>query len=269
MTDTPSLPLNDGRTIPALGLGTYKIPEAHAALVVRQAVDLGYRLVDTAAIYGNEMGVGSGLADEPEIFLTTKLWNDRQGDAFAAFEESLALLGRESIDCYLIHWPAPEQDLYVEAWKALVRLREEGRVLSIGVSNFQPDHLERIIDATGVVPALNQIELHPGWQQQELRATHERLGIVTQSWSPLGQGSTLRHPEIARLAEKHGRSAAQVILRWHLQHGFSVIPKAGDPHHLADNIAALDWTLAGDDMAAIDALDDPKGRIGPDPLRFG
>lgn len=260
--------LNDGRPMPQLGMGTYQIPDSQAASVVRQGVDLGFRLVDTAAIYGNERGVGDGWQGT-DAFLTTKLWNDRHASAAAALDESLALLGVEAVDLYLIHWPSPAQELYVDAWRSLVDLRESGKARSIGVSNFLPEHLDRIIEATGVVPAVNQIELHPYFQQREARAYHEAHGIVTQSWSPIGQGGTLLKDEaIARVADKHGRSAAQVVLAWHLAHGLSVIPKAADPDHLADNFAAATLTLDAEDIAAIDALDRADGRIGPDPLSF-
>lgn len=259
--------LNDGRTMPRLGFGTYQIPDTQAAGAVRRALDAGVRLIDTAAIYHNERGVGEGM-QAADAFLTTKLWNDRQGDAQAALDESLALLGRDHVDLYLIHWPSPAQDRYVDAWKALVDLRDAGRTRSIGVSNFLPEHLERIADATGVMPAVNQIELHPRHQRREERAFHEKHGIVTQSWSPLGQGGDLlRDPAIATVAGKHGRSPAQVILAWHLAHGLSVIPKAADPDHLADNIAAVGLVLDADDVAAIDALDRQE-RIGPDPRSF-
>lgn len=260
MTD---LTLNDGRTMPQLGFGTWKLPDAQAPLVVRRALDAGYRLIDTAAIYRNERGVGEGLAGS-DAFVTTKLWNDRQGDPEAALDESLALLGMDAVDLYLIHWPAPGQGQYVEAWKALVALRDAGKTRSIGVSNFLPEHLDAIIDATGVTPVLNQIELHPRHQRLEERAYHDAHGIVTQSWSPLGQGGDLlQDAAIVRIAEKHARSAAQVVLAWHLAHGFSVIPKAADPAHMADNFAAPDLTLDDDDMAAIDALDRQE-RMGED-----
>lgn len=267
MTDTPTLRMNDGRTIPAIGLGTYKIPDSQADGVVRQGIDLGYRLIDTAAMYDNERGVGNGIAGDDTVFVTTKLWNDRQGRDAAprAFEESLTLLGRDAVDLYLIHWPCPAQEKYVETWKTLIELRDAGRAKSIGVSNFLPEHIARIADATGVVPAVNQIELHPTFQQREARAFHAEHDIVTQCWSPLGQGDSLGDDRIGRVAEKHGRSAAQVVLRWHLQSGLSAIPKAGSPDHLADNLKALDWTLDAKDMAVIDAMDDPGGRIGPDP----
>ncbi|MDQ2892151.1 MAG: aldo/keto reductase [Pseudomonadota bacterium] len=262
MTD---LTLNDGRSMPQLGIGTYQIPETQAAMVVRQGLDTGFRLVDTAAIYRNERGVGQGVQGA-DIFLTTKLWNDRQGDAAAALDESLALLGRDAVDLYLIHWPAPGQGRYVDAWKALIDLRAAGKARSIGVSNFLPEHLDAIIAATGVIPAVNQIEIHPDFQQRDLRAYHADHAIVTQSWSPIGQGkSLLDNATIRDIADKHARSAAQVVIAWHLAHGLSPIPKASSPEHLSDNFAALDLTLDDEDMAAIDALDRDDRRMGPDP----
>ena len=263
------LTLNDGHSMPRLGMGTWQIKDAQTAAVVRTGLDLGYPLVDTAAIYGNERGVGEG-AKGAGAFVTTKLWNDRHGDAGAALDESLALLGLDAVDLYLIHWPAPQQDRYVEAWRALVALRDAGKARSIGVSNFLPEHLDRIIGETGVTPAVNQIELHPEFQQREARAYHEAHGIVTQSWSPIGQGKGLLGREsIVRIAAKHSRSPAQVVIAWHIPHGFSVIPKASDREHLSDNFAAQDFTLDAEDMAAIDAMDSADGRLGPDPMTFG
>ena len=260
MTD---LTFNDGRSMPQLGLGTWKLPDGQAPMVVRRALDMGYRLIDTAAIYGNERGVGDGVAGS-EAFVTTKLWNNRHGDPAAALDESLALLGLDAVDLYLMHWPVPSKGQYVDAWKAMIDLREAGKVRSIGVSNFLPDHLDAIIDATGVTPVLNQIELHPRYQRREERAYHEAHEIVTQSWSPLGQGGDLlRDSAIVKVAEKRQRSAAQVVIAWHLAHGFSVIPKAADPEHMSDNFAALDLTLDDEDMAAIDALDRGE-RMGED-----
>jgi len=262
MTD---LTLNDGYTMPALGIGTWQIPDPQAAMVVRKGLDLGFRLIDTAAIYGNERGVGDGFKGS-DAFLTTKLWNDRQGDAEAALDESLALLGVDAVDLYLMHWPVPAANLYVDAWKAMIALRDAGRTRSIGVSNFLPEHLDAIVAATGVTPAVNQIELHPRFQQREARDYHQAHGIVTQSWSPIGQGKgLLEDPTIARIADKHARSAAQVLIAWHLAHGLSVIPKASSPEHLSDNLAAEDLTLDDEDIAAIDAMDTSEGRLGPDP----
>ena len=260
--------LNDGRSMPQLGMGTYQIADAQVAAVVRQGIDLGYRLVDTAALYHNERGVGEGWKAS-DAFLTTKLWNDRHDDAEAALDESLALLGTDAVDLYLIHWPSPAEDRYVQAWRSLIQLRDAGKARSIGVSNFLPEHLDRLREETGVVPVVNQIELHPYFQQRDARAYHEAHGIVTQSWSPIGQGKTLLTDEtIGRIAAKHGRSAAQVVIAWHLHHGLSVIPKAADPEHLADNLAATELTLDEEDVAAIDALDRADGRIGPDPRSF-
>ena len=272
MSVVADLPLNDGRSMPQLGLGTWQLPDPHAASVVREALDLGYRLVDTAAIYGNERGVGEGVhfgRGATDAFVTTKLWNDRQGDVDAALDESLALLGMAAVDLYLIHWPKPGDGQFVDAWRAMIRLREAGLARSIGVSNFMPEHLDTLIGETGVVPAVNQIELHPRFQQRALRACHAQHGIVTQSWSPLGQGGALlAEPAIVEVAGKHDVSAAQVVIAWHLALGLSVIPKAGDPAHLAENFAAQALVLDADDLAAIDALDDPDGRMGPDPLRM-
>ncbi|KQM76479.1 hypothetical protein ASE70_09195 [Sphingomonas sp. Leaf22] len=261
MTD---LPLNDGRSIPAIGFGTYKVPAEDSARLSREAIDAGYRLIDTAAFYANEAGVGEATADR-DIFVTTKLWRDAMGydGALRAFDASAAKLPR--IDLFLIHWPMPSEDRYVDTWKALVRLREEGRVASIGVSNFSPDHLDRIVEATGVVPALNQIELHPHFQQRAARAAHDRLGIVTQSWSPLGQGSLLSDPTIGAIAQEVGATPAQVILAWHLQAGLGVIPKASSRTRIEENLAAQSVTLTADQIAKIDAMDRADGRLGPDP----
>ncbi|KQM13689.1 hypothetical protein ASE73_11270 [Sphingomonas sp. Leaf24] len=261
MTD---LPLNDGRSIPAIGFGTYKVPAEDSARLSREAIDAGYRLIDTAAFYANEAGIGEATADG-DIFVTTKLWRDAMGydGALRAFDASAAKLPR--IDLLLIHWPMPSEDRYVDTWKALVRLREEGRVASIGVSNFSPDHLDRIVDATGVVPALNQIELHPHFQQRTARAAHERLGIVTQSWSPLGQGTLLSDPAIGAIAQQVGATPAQVILAWHLQAGLGVIPKASSRARIEENLAVQSVTLTAEQVAKIDAMDRADGRLGPNP----
>lgn len=267
------LKLNDGTRLPKLGLGLWQVPTAIAAQTVRTAITQGYRLFDGAAIYGNEVELGEGVraADCPrdQIFLTTKIWNDRQGfDAtLSAFDESETRLGL-SPDLILIHWPCPARGLYLETWRALVRLKEEGRVRSIGVSNFKAEHLDRIIGETGVTPVLNQIELHPQLQQAELRAIHERLGVVTQSWTPLGGGASFDAPPIRAIAARLGKTPAQVILRWHLQLGCSAIPRSTRPEGLAENLAAQELVLTEDDMAAIAALD-AGVRTGPDPSTFG
>ena len=280
MTDVPHVPnvphlaLNDGRTIPQVGLGVWQIPNEETAEAVRAAVDLGYRSIDTAAIYRNEEGVGeavrSSAVPREELFVTTKVWNERQGhdEALRAFDESLARLGLDYVDLYLIHWPAPRRDRYVETWRALVRLREEGRARSIGVSNFTVAHIDRVIGETGVAPAVNQIELHPRFQQAELRAFHAERGIVTESWSPLAQGKLVGDPTIDAIARKHGKTTAQVILRWHLDLGLVVIPKSSRPERMRENIAVLDVRLDAEDMARLAALDRRDGRLGFDPETF-
>ena len=260
-----NLDLHDGRSMPQLGMGTWQIPDSQVAAIVRRGIDLGFRLIDTAAIYKNERGVGEGLKGE-DVFVTTKLWNDDQGDPHAAMDASLALLGLEQVDLYLMHWPAPGQGQYVDAWKAMIKLRDAGKTRSIGVSNFLPEHIERIVAETGEAPVLNQIELHPRWQQRETVAYHRANGIVTQSWSPIGQGKgLLDDPAIRDMAERLGRSPAQVVIAWHMAKGFSVIPKASSAEHLSDNFAAADVTLSAEDVAAIDTMDSPDGRLGPDP----
>ncbi|MGH6909252.1 MAG: aldo/keto reductase [Phenylobacterium sp.] len=271
----PLVILNDGRPMPQLGLGVWQSPREVTAQAVRVALEAGYRSVDTAAVYRNEAEVGEGVRasglDRAEVFVTTKLWNDDQGydEAQRALEASLKRLKMDYVDLYLIHWPAPGQDRYVEAWKALVRLREEGRARSIGVSNFAAPHLERIIGETGQTPAVNQIELHPRFQQADLRAAHKRLGIATESWSPLGQGALLSDPVVARVAAKHGKTPAQTVIRWHLDLGLIVIPKSVTPARIAQNFDVFDFKLDEQDLADMAALDDPDGRIGPNPLLFG
>jgi len=267
MANQPSVTLNDGASMPQFGLGVWQTPQDETAEVVRTALAAGYRAVDTAAIYGNEAGVGEGLKGAEGVYLTTKLWNDRQGfdTTLRAFEESEQRLGRR-IDLYLIHWPRPDLDRYVDTWKALIRLKQDGRVGSIGVSNFNPDHLDRIIGETGVVPAVNQIELHPRFQQKALRAAHAKHGIVTESWSPLGRGQLLDDPEIVRIAGKHGKTAAQVVIRWHLDNGLVVIPKSANAGRIAENIGVFDFRLDDEDLKAMAALDRPDGRTGPDPM---
>jgi 2,5-diketo-D-gluconate reductase A len=266
MTDQPYLDLNDGRRMPQFGLGVWQTPADEAAKVVVAALDAGYVHVDTAAAYLNEKGVGEAVAGR-EVFVTTKLWNGDQGydETLKAFDASLGRLRLEAVDLYLIHWPAPRKDRYVDSWRALVRLREEGRAKSIGVSNFNEDHLRRIVDATGVTPAVNQIELHPRFQQRALRRVHDEMGIRTESWSPLGRAQFLDEPTIKSVAEKYGKSPAQVIIRWHLDSGLIVIPKSVRPERIRENIEVFDFKLDADDMQAIAGLDAADGRIGPDP----
>jgi 2,5-diketo-D-gluconate reductase A len=263
--------LRDGNTIPQLGLGVFQTPPDLTASVVKIALASGYRHIDTAAIYVNEVGVGEGLRTSElareDVFVTTKLWNADQGfdSALKAFDHSAKRLGLDYLDLYLIHWPSPRRDLYVQSWRALVRLKEEGRVRSIGVSNFCADHLKRIIDETGVTPVLNQIELHPHFQQRALIATHQALGIATEAWSPLGQGKALADPVIGAIAARHGRTPAQVIIRWHLDSGLIVIPKSVTPKRIVENFDVFGFTLSAADMDAIAKLDSPEGRIGSDP----
>jgi 2,5-diketo-D-gluconate reductase A len=263
--------------MPQLGLGVWRMADDEAGPLVSQAIGACYRLIDTAAIYGNERGVGEGIrraealmVGREEIFLTTKLWNDRQGydTALAAFDRSLERLKLDYVDLYLIHWPAPARGLYVETWKALVRLRKEGRARSIGVSNFMPEHLERIVGETGVVPAVNQIELHPHFQQAAAREACQRHGVVVEAWSPLGQGRVLTDPLIGKLAAKYHRTAAQVILRWHKQIGAIAIPKSASPERMAQNIDVFGFELSPEDMGLIADLDSVNGRTGLDPLTF-
>ncbi|MEH6786042.1 MAG: aldo/keto reductase [Paracoccus sp. (in: a-proteobacteria)] len=269
----PILTLNDHRPMPQLGLGVWQMPEGRTAEAVGEALRTGYRLIDGAAMYGNEAGMGqavraSGLPLD-EVFVTSKLWNDQQGRdrTLRAFDATMQRLGLDHLDLYLIHWPCPDRGLYVETWKTLIELRDAGRVRSIGVANFLPPHLIRLIDETGVAPALNQIELHPGFNQADLRAENRRLGIVTQSWAPLGRGEDLAAAPIRRIAERLEATPAQVVLAWHLAHGLSAIPKSQDPGRQRGNFGALQVTLSDDDMAAIDALDTGR-RTGPDPASF-
>jgi 2,5-diketo-D-gluconate reductase A len=271
MSQVPDIILNDGRPIPQIGLGVFQMPADETTRLVETAIDVGYRAVDTAAMYKNEDGVGAAVkAAGVPVFVTSKLWNGDHGydAALAGFDATMARLGLDVLDLYLIHWPAPARDLYVETWKAFVRLREEGRVRSIGVSNFNAAHLERIIHDTGVVPATNQINLHPGFQQVELRAFHEENGIATTSWSPLGRGAALEEPVIGAIAKKHGKTAAQVVLRWHIDNGLIVIPKSSSRARQAENFAIFDFALDRDDITAIATLDRVDGRIGPDPEVF-
>jgi 2,5-diketo-D-gluconate reductase A len=273
VSDQPRLQMNDGREIPQLGFGVFQVPPEDTADAVSHALQTGYRHVDTAAAYQNEEGVGeavrqSGLPRD-DVFVTTKVWNSSQGRERSArsFEKSLGRLGLDEVDLILIHWPAPSQDLYLETWETFIELRDSGRARSIGVSNFNVEHLERIIDATGVVPAVNQIELHPRFPQAELRAFHAERGILTEAWSPLAQAAVLDDPQIGEVAQRFDRTPAQVILRWHLQLGNVVIPKSVTPGRIEENFQVFDFELTDDDMRAIESLDTGQ-RIGPDPLVF-
>jgi diketogulonate reductase-like aldo/keto reductase len=268
-----SISLRGGARIPQLGFGVFQVPPKETAEAVANALSVGYRHIDTAAAYRNEAGVGqaireSGL-DRGEVFLTTKCFNDDHGydEARRAFDASLGRLEMDYVDLYLIHWPVPAHDRYVDTWRAFVDLQAEGLIRAIGVSNFEPEHLDRIIAETGETPAINQVELHPYFQQRELRREHERLGIVTESWSPLAQGQALEDPTIVRIAEAYSRSTGQVVIRWHLQLGLVVIPKSVTPERIAQNFDVLDFRLSDEEMDAIGELDDDR-RIGPDPRTF-
>ena len=263
----PLVTLNDGVSMPQFGLGVFQTPPEATARVVREAISEGYRAVDTASMYRNEDGVGEALKGRADVFVTTKLGNADHGfdQALRAFEASAKRLVRDVLDLYLIHWPRPRADRYVDTWKALVRLQKEGRIRSIGVSNFNKDHLERIIGETGVTPSVNQIELHPRFQQGALRAFHKNRGIKTESWSPLGRGALLNDRIIMSIAAKHGKTPAQVVIRWHIDGDLIVIPKSVRPERLKENIGALDFHLNEDDMQRIKTLDSTGGRIGPDP----
>jgi 2,5-diketo-D-gluconate reductase A len=272
--EVPSLELNDGNEIPQLGFGVFQVDPEKTTKAVLQALRTGYRLIDTAAMYGNEAEVADAIArsglERSEVFITTKVWNDDQGRerTMRAFERSLDRLSSDWVDLYLIHWPAPAQDRYVETWQTMCRLREEGRARSIGVSNFLPEHIERIVEATGVAPAVNQVELHPWLQQRELRGFHTQHQIVTESWSPLGRGALLDDQAVRDVAAQTGRTPAQVLLRWNVQLGCVVIPRSVRPARIEENAQIFDFELDQDQMEAITRLDREQ-RIGPDPARFG
>jgi 2,5-diketo-D-gluconate reductase A len=269
----PLVTLNDGNLIPSVGFGVFKIPPADTEQAVAAALRAGYRHIDTAAMYGNERETGRAIADSgiprDQIYVVTKLWNADQGydSTLAAFDASMERLGLDYLDLYLIHWPLPQANKFVDTFKAFAHLRDQGRIRSIGVSNFEPEHLKVLIDATGIVPAVNQIELHPRMPQTELRQVHAQLGIATEAWGPLGQGSLLTHPTVTAVAEGRGRTPAQVLIRWHLQLGNIVIPKSVNPTRIASNFEVFDFELSPSEMASISSLDDGT-RLGPNPRTF-
>jgi 2,5-diketo-D-gluconate reductase A len=269
--EVPRIVLNDGRSIPQLGCGTWQINDAIAPEIVGAAIGCGYRLIDTATNYRNESGIGRALEESvlprDDFLVTTKLWNDSQGydQTLRAFDASASRLRLDVVDLYLIHWPLPQRGLYVDTWRALIELRKEGRVRSIGVSNFTARQLERIIGETGVVPALNQVELHPAFQQRTLREFHHHYKIATEAWSPLGQGKSLNHPTIRAIANRHGRTPAQVVLRWHIESDRVAVPKSATHAHLEENINVFAFELNSQDHDAISGLDSTTGRIGYDP----
>ncbi|MEO3974601.1 aldo/keto reductase [Streptomyces sp. CAU 1734] len=274
MSQVPSITLNNGVAMPQLGFGVWQVPDDEAAKAVATALDAGYRSVDTAAVYGNEAGTGRAVAasgvPRGDLFITTKLWNSDQGydRALRAFDASLGRLGLDYVDLYLIHWPTPARDLATDTYRALEKILADGRAKAIGVSNFLPEHLDRLLGTASVVPAVNQIELHPQFQQSPAREFHRRHGITTEAWSPLGQGrGLLEVPAVAAIGHKHGATPAQVVLRWHLRLGHVVIPKSVTPSRIRENLDVFGFELDADDLAALGALDEGR-RLGPDPASF-
>lgn len=275
MTQVPNVKLNNGVEIPQLGFGVWRVPDDEVTAAVLTAIESGYRSIDTAAAYGNEAGTGRAIRESgvprEELFVTTKLWNADQGydETLRAFDASMERLQLDYLDLYLIHWPLVGRETYIPTWRAFEKLYAEGRIRAIGVSNFQRSHLQRLFEETEVVPAVNQIEVHPYLVQSEMRAFNAEHGIKTESWSPLGgQGSeVLKDPVIAKLGEKYGKTPAQVVLRWHLQHDLIVIPKSVTPSRIRENIDVFDFELTAEEMNAIDALN-RNTRTGPDPDTF-
>jgi diketogulonate reductase-like aldo/keto reductase len=274
VSKVPPIILNNGIEMPQLGFGVWQVPDDEAEQAVATALESGYRSIDTAAIYGNEEGTGKAIATSgiprEDLFVTTKLWNSDQGydSTLRAFDTSLEKLGLDYLDLYLIHWPLPSRGKYIDTYKAFEKLYSDGRVKAIGVSNFYPEYLERLIEATSVIPAVNQIELHPQLQQHAVREYHAQQGIATEAWSPLGSGKGLLEvPAIVAIAQKHNRTPAQIVLRWHIQQGNVVIPKSVTPSRIRENIDVFDFSLDAEDIAAISALNEDR-RLGPDPATF-
>jgi len=273
----PTMKLNNGVAMPQLGYGVFQVPNDETEVAVTAALEAGYRSIDTAAIYGNEKGTGKAVGDSgtarEELFVTTKLWNSKsepwtRDRVLSAFDTSLSKLGLDYIDLYLIHWPRAAREDYLTIWRAFEEIAQSGRAKAIGTSNFQPAHLRRLLDETSVVPAVNQVELHPQLQQAQLRAFDAEHGIVTEAWSPLGSGRGLLDvPTILAIARKHGKTAAQTVLRWHLQLGNAVIPKSVTPSRITENLDVFDFELDAEDLAALAALDSGN-RLGPDPDTF-
>ena len=270
----PLLKMNDGLFIPQLGFGVWNISDHDTKDAVKQAIKTGYRHIDTAKVYENEEGVGRGIAESgierKNIFLTTKVANTDQGydKTMRAFDESAKRLRVNAIDLYLIHWPVPARDLFVETWKALIRLKQENRVRSIGVCNFRIVDLERLIKETGVAPAVNQVELHPHFQQKQLRIFHDKNNILTEAWAPLGRGQFFNDPVLKKIAEEHHKTVAQIILRWHMEMGTIAIPKSQSPERMAENFNIFDFALTAANHDAIARLDKVDGRLGPNPAEF-
>ncbi|MFZ3567163.1 aldo/keto reductase [Streptomyces sp. BH097] len=274
MSKVPPIILNNGVEMPQLGFGVWQVPDDEAEKAVATALEAGYRSIDTAAAYENETGTGKAIAasglPREELFVTTKLWNADQGhdSTLRAFDASLEKLGLDYVDLYLMHWPLPSKGLATETYKAFEKIQADGRAKSIGVSNFLPEHLDKLTAETSVIPAVNQIELHPHLQQRASREKHAELGITTEAWSPLGQGKGLLEvPAIVAIAQKHGRTPAQVVLRWHVQLGNVVIPKSVTPSRIKENIDVFGFELDTEDLGAISALNEDR-RLGPDPATF-
>ena len=276
MSDTRMITLNDGNTMPQLGLGVWKAADgAEVVNAVQTALESGYRMIDTAMVYQNERGVGEGIQvaglNRDDIFITTKLWNSDQGSETVrpALEASLERLGLDYVDLYLIHWPTPARDLFVETWKEFIKLKDSGLTRSIGVSNFRIEDLERLKEETGVLPTVNQIELHPYFQQRELREYADKNNIRIESWSPIGgsKGKLLEDTVITDIAKRHQKSAAQIVIRWHIQHGLIVIPKSVNENRIKENLNVFDFELSDDDMSLLDGLDRSE-RYGPDPTNM-
>lgn len=273
MSHIPTITLNNGVQIPQLGFGVFQVPPDQTAQAVSTALDVGYRSIDTAAAYQNESGVGEAIASSglrrDELFVTTKLWNSDHGydQALRALDTSLDKLGLDHVDLYLIHWPQPANGTFVETWKAFEKIAADGRARAIGVSNFTAPHIRKLLEETGTVPAVNQIELHPNLTQSDMRALHREHGIATEAWSPLAQGGLLSDRAVTGLADKYGKTPAQIILRWHLQLGNIVIPKSVTPERIRSNTDVFDFELADDDLEVISDLDTGT-RIGPDPDQF-
>lgn len=273
-SSSPLIRFNNDHQVPQLGFGVWQIPNDQTAQAVQTALEAGYRLIDTAAIYGNEQGVGAGLAasgmPRQDYFVTTKVWNDSHGSELTktAFYQSLDLLGLDYVDMYLIHWPVPKNNQYVQSWQTMMALRDEGLIKNIGVCNFNAEHIETLIKETGEKPVVNQIELHPGFQQQALRDFHAKHQIQTQAWSPMGLGTLWDNPTLADIATKHQRNVGQIMLRWQIELANMTLSKSVTPDRIRSNLEIFDFHLDGDDMKAIASLHSDEGRLGPDPLLF-
>lgn len=277
-TEVPVFELNDGREMPAVGFGTYKLTGDQAVSATRSAIDAGYRHIDTAVLYGNEAEVGAAVREaitagdttREELFINTKVWHDHHEKAktIDSVKQSLSAMGLDYLDSVMVHWPWPQGGKFLECYEGLLTLREQGLIKSVAVANFYPEVLKELIDATGVAPVLNQVELHPGFSQKQLRDFHAEHGIITEAWMPIARGKLVDEPAIVEIAEAAGKSVSQIALRWEYQLGVSVVPKSGNPQRQAENIDIFDFELSEDQMSAITALDQTGGRLSGDPLTF-